>query len=113
MMSVLTFSTAGVFVLADWMVMAKLLEDVPALLTALPVCVPDESTIVTPVVNNVEPYAAPSVEQGDDDDPHDVAVDPPVVFTYRLFAVPPPPEPVGHVVDVRESQVDCSLYWLL
>ena len=77
----LTFNIARLSVLADWMVILKLFEDVPAFFTALAVCSPDDSSIVEPVLNFVELYAAPSVEQGDDDDPHEVDVDPPVVFT--------------------------------
>ena len=81
MILLLTFRTAGVSLFADCMVILKLFEDVPAFFTALAVCSPDESSIVDPVVNFVELYAAPSVEQGDDDDPHDVLVDPPVLAT--------------------------------
>ena len=101
MMLLLTDRTAGAFVLADWMVI-----DVLDLLTALAVCVPEDSSIVVPFVSCVELYAAPSVEHGDDDAPHDVAVDPPVVFTYNAFAgmsPPPPPVSEGHVVPERSK----------
>ena len=81
MILLLTFRTAVLSVFADWMVILKLFEDVPAFFTALAVCSPDDSSIVDPVVNFVELYAAPSVEQGDDDDPHEFPVDPPVVVT--------------------------------
>ena len=80
-MLLLTDMTPGLSGLADFMVRVKLLDHVPDLLTALAVCSPDDSSIVEPVVSCVESYAAPSVEQGDDDDPHEVDVDPPVVFT--------------------------------
>ena len=82
----LIFNTAGVSVLADCMARVKGLEELPCLLRALPVCVPGDNTIVVPFVSSVELYAAASVEQGDDDDPHDVDVDPPVVFTYNGFS---------------------------
>ena len=80
----LTFSTAVLSVFADCMVRIKLLEYDPSFFTALAMCSPDESSIVDPVVSCVESYAAPSVEQGDDVDPHDLAVDPVVGFTYIL-----------------------------
>ena len=100
MILLLTFNTARLSVLADWMVILTLFEDVPDLLTALAVCVPDDSSIVEPVVSSVELYVAASVEHGDDDDPHDVDVDPPVLFTYKAFAEAPPPplEFVGQVL---------------
>ena len=78
--ALLIVRVAGVFVFDDWMMRVNR-DDDPALVNALAVCVPDDNTIVVPVVNFVELYAAPSVEQGDDDNPHEVDVDPPVVFT--------------------------------
>ena len=47
-MLLLTDRTAGLSVLADWMVIAKRLQDVPDLLTALAVCSPEERSIVAP-----------------------------------------------------------------